>query len=105
MTEASGANLELAIVLPLGVVANQLMRIEADLRFLNMKALDYAKERERGSKAAQILAQLEKINESLDVIRGLMSDIETDIQPKSPRPVANSPKDVGSRKPLPERDD
>jgi hypothetical protein len=105
MTEASGANLELAIVLPLGVVANQLMRIEADLRFLNMKALDYAKGRERGGKAAQILAQLEKINESLDVIRDLMSDIETDIQPKSPAPAGNSSKDVSSRKPLPERDD
>jgi hypothetical protein len=105
MTETSCANLELAIVLPLGVVANQLMRIEADLRFLNMKALDYAKERERGGKAAQILAQLEKINESLDVIRELMADIETDIQPKAPGPAGNSSKDAISRKPLPERDD
>ena len=38
MTEPSPANLELAIALPLGVVANQLTRIEADLRFLSMKA-------------------------------------------------------------------
>jgi hypothetical protein len=105
MTEPSGANLELAIVLPLGVVANQLMRIEADLRFLNMKALDYAKAGERGGRAAQILAQLEKINESLDVIRDLMSDIETDIQPKSAGPAGNSSKDAVSRKPVPDRDD
>ena len=42
MTEPSPANLELAIALPLGVVANQLTRIEADLRFLSMKASAYS---------------------------------------------------------------
>jgi len=49
MTEgSSAANLEMAIVLPLAVVAHQLMRIEADLRLLNMKALDFANAREEG---------------------------------------------------------
>ncbi|MEP6885446.1 MAG: hypothetical protein ABJC66_11910 [Gammaproteobacteria bacterium] len=105
MTEPSAANLELALVLPLGVVANQLKRIEADLRFLNMKALVHAKERDSGAAAAQIAARLEQINEALDLIRGLMSDIEADTQPSSARPAAASLNDPALRKPLPERDD
>jgi hypothetical protein len=62
MTEPSPANLELAIALPLGVVANQLARIEADLRFLSMKASAYSKERESGQLAAKVSGGLEKIN-------------------------------------------
>jgi hypothetical protein len=84
MTGTSAANLEMAIVLPLGVVANQLMRIEADLRLLNMKALDFAKERESGRHAGLIEARLENINEALDSIRSLLSDIAADIRPKPP---------------------
>jgi hypothetical protein len=75
MTKASSANLEMAIILPLGVVANQLMKIEADLRLLNMKALDFVKEHESGSHTALIEARLENIHEALDSIRGLVSDI------------------------------
>ena len=51
MTEAYPANLELVIALPLCVVANQLRRIETDLRFLNIKALTYANELENGELA------------------------------------------------------
>lgn len=105
MTETSPENLELAIVLPLGVVANQLMKIEADLRFLNMKALAYAKERESGGPTGQIAARLDKINEALDLIKGLVSDIETDIQPRSASVARESPRDYASRKLLPDRDD
>jgi hypothetical protein len=83
MTEASRASQELEIVLPLGVIANQLMKIEADLRFLNMKALMHTAERENRDLSAQVTAHLEKINEALDLIRGLVSP----------------------RKPLPDRDD
>ena len=83
MTEISATNLEMAIVLPLGVVAHQLIKIEADLRLLNMKALELAKERENGRHTRLIEATLENINEALDAIKGLVSDIETDIQPKS----------------------
>jgi hypothetical protein len=96
MTETSPENLELAIVLPLGVVANQLMKIEADLRFLNMKALAYAEEGESRNLAGQITSRLERISEALDLIRGLVSDIQADIQPRSAGPV---------RKPIPDRDD
>jgi len=94
MTEISATNLEMAIVLPLGVVAHQLIKIEADLRLLNMKALELAKERENGRHTRLIEATLENINEALDAIKNLVSDIETDIQPRSM-----------NRKPYPERDD
>ena len=105
MTEASPANLELTIVLPLGVVANQLMRIEADLRFLNMKALAYAKERESSEPDGRIAAPLEKINEALDLIRGLVSDIAADVQPRSRSPARGLSGDCASRKPLPDLED
>jgi hypothetical protein len=96
MTEASPANLELAIALPLGVVANQLMRIETDLRFLNMKALAYASERENGNLAAKIAGGLEKINGALDLIRALVADMEASIQPTS----ASQPGTSSSKEPV-----
>jgi len=83
MTEVSSTNLELAIVLPLGVVVNQLMRIEAHLRLLNMKTLDYAKECSQAPFAAPIAANLEQIHDTLDLIRGLVADIEADVRPRS----------------------
>jgi hypothetical protein len=83
MSDSSPANLELSIVLPLGVIANQLMKVEADLRFLNAKTSAYASERSRGGMAGQVAARLEKINEALEAIRGLVLDIETDMQPRS----------------------
>jgi hypothetical protein len=79
----SPANFDLSIVLPLGVVANQLMKVEADLRFLNAKTSAYAGEHPGDDMAAHVAARLEKINEALEVIRALVSDIEADIQPRS----------------------
>jgi hypothetical protein len=84
MTDPSPANLELAIALPLGVVANQLIRIEADLRFLSMKAAACADERDSGQLAAKVAGGLEKINEVLDVIRDLVADMQSNIQTASP---------------------
>ena len=83
MSETSPANFELAIVLPLGVVANQLMKLEAELRFLNAKTSKYASEPPGSAMAAQVAARIEKINEALEVIRTLVSDIAIDIQPRS----------------------
>lgn len=83
MSEPSQANFELSIVLPLGVVANQLLKIEADLRFLNAKTAAYAHQRSGGELARQVAARLEKINELLEVIRTLVVDIETEYQPGS----------------------
>ena len=81
MSDTSPVNVELSIVLPLGVIANQLMKVEADLRFLNAKTSAYVGERPGGEAAGQVAARLEKINEVLEVIRGLVSDIEN--QPRS----------------------
>jgi hypothetical protein len=83
MTAGHSANWEMAIDLPLGVVAHQLMKIEADLRLLNMKAVDFAKAREDGRRAGSIRERLENINEVLDSIKSLVSTMESDIQPAS----------------------
>jgi hypothetical protein len=83
MSEAPSANLELAIVLPLGVVVNQLMRIEAHLRLLNMKTLDFAEECSQAPFAGPIAANLEQIHDALDSIRRLVADIEADVRPRS----------------------
>lgn len=83
MTKESSANLEMAIILPLGVVANQLLKIDADLRLLNMKASDFVSEDGGGRHTALIEAKLENINEALDSIRRLVSDMEADIHPWS----------------------
>jgi hypothetical protein len=66
------------------------MRIEADLRLLNMKAVDLARERESGRHTGLIEARLERINEALDAIRSLVSDIEVDIQPRSREVIRSS---------------
>jgi hypothetical protein len=97
MAEVS-ANFEMSIILPLGVVANQLMRIEAELRLLNMKALTVGRERENGRLTGLIETRLDNIIEALDSIRGLVSDIGADIRPR--------PDDVKPvRKPRQDRDD
>jgi hypothetical protein len=93
MTDRAAANWEMAIDLPLGVVASQLKKIEGDLRLLNMKAVGFANERDDARHTGPIAARLETINEALDSIRVIVSDIETDIQPKP------------GRKPKPDRDD
>lgn len=79
MTESSVGNVEMAIVLPLGVVGKQLMRIESELRLLNMKALNVDKQRDDGHHTASIAATLETINASLDSIRQLVAEFGADI--------------------------
>jgi hypothetical protein len=94
MTEKSDSALELAIGLPLGVVADKLMRIEADLRLLDMKALTFANAN-NGRLTGLIEARLEAIFAALDSIRSLASDIEADIQPRS-TDVSGIPAEVDS---------
>lgn len=105
MTEAYPANLELVIALPLCVVANQLRRMETDLRFLNIKALTYANERENGDLAAKIAGGLEKINEALDLVRRVVADIEANVQPTSASQPVSSSRERGSRKPFADQED
>jgi len=103
VTKTASTNLEMAIILPLGVVVNQLMKIEADLRLVNMKALDFVNEDGAGRHTGLIEARLENINEALDSIRRLVSDIDADIHPWSADMLRASAK--GHRKPAPDRDD
>ena len=91
MTETSAANFELAIVLPLGVAANQLLKVEADLRLLNAKTTLYLARRESAGLGSQVAAHLEKIDATLDTIRALLADIEADLQPKAASPATRPP--------------
>jgi hypothetical protein len=81
LTQPPRASAELAILLPLEVAAHRLMAIEADLRFLSMKALDCTQHRENAGLTSQIAARLDAINEALDQIRGLVSELETGMRP------------------------
>jgi hypothetical protein len=85
----------MAIALPLGVVANQLMRIEANLRLLNMKSGDFAQDRDKGRLPGSIAGRLDNINDLLDSIRCIVSNIEADI-------LADA---AAARNPRPEQDD
>jgi hypothetical protein len=105
MTEPPPANLELAITLPLGVVANQLTRIEADLRFLSMKAAGYANERDNGVLAAKVSGGLERISEALDLIQSLVADMQANMQSKSASLTDKSSPERASRKSSADRDD
>lgn len=93
MKEGSSGNLEMSIVLPLGVVGHQLMRIEADLRLLNMKASDFAGERDNAPHTSLIEARLEQINEALDSIRTLVSDIAADLRPRHSKHKSRADRD------------
>lgn len=104
MTKRSSASVELGIVLPLGVVANQLMKIEADLRFLNMRAQDHARDGGHEALGGDIAGHLELITESLDRIRELVADLQTDSRPTLPAPRGPS-REPELRKPAPEQDD
>jgi hypothetical protein len=97
MTEASSASVELALVLPLGVVVNQLLRTEAHLRLLNMKTLDFASERSTEGFAGPIALRLEQIHETLDSIRGLVANIEADLRPGRPNAARASIEEDTSR--------
>jgi hypothetical protein len=99
MPEKPASNLELAMGLPLDVVANRLRRIEADLRLLNMKTTASNRAGEHGRLGAMIEARIETIYEALDSIRSLVSDIEADIRPRSTEARGSS------RKPSSDRDD
>ena len=77
----SSASFELAVVLPLGVAANQLMKVESELRFLNAKLSRYGQE--QGSARGEAAARLEKMSEAVDAIRQLIAEIQADIQPQA----------------------
>jgi hypothetical protein len=75
MSGTSHSELELAIVLPLGVLAQQLMKVEAQLRLVNMKALELSCDSDYRGSAALINSKLERISEALESIRSLVADL------------------------------
>jgi hypothetical protein len=81
----TSASLEMALVLPLAVVSNQLKKIETDLRLLNMKTAVFARQDEDRRDARSIEAHLERINEALVSIGGLVSDMEADLHASAKR--------------------
>ncbi len=103
MTPESSAEWEMAIVLPLGVVANQLRRIETQLRLVNMKALELSRERESRALRALVESRLDGIHDALGSISGLVADIEADLEPKATASVRAIVKDevLPARAPIP----
>jgi hypothetical protein len=93
MSDRPATSVELAIALPLGAVANQLMRVESDLRFLSAKTSGDPPDRDAAGRVAQVAARLEQINETLEAIRGLIADIERDLQPNPARSSARRRED------------
>jgi len=86
MTHTPSSQWEISIVLPLGVIANQLMKAEEQLRLLNMQRLEIANRPENARIHNLIESKAEHIHRTLDSIRGLISDIQTDMNPKRRKP-------------------
>lgn len=102
---ASQVDWEMTMVMPLGVLANQLTKIEGDLRLLSMKAAELSNEDAVHSTKA-VDARLELMHEALESIGSLLVRLQADIHPKGPAAqdiVLESVAD--SHKPSPERDD
>ena len=81
MKDKSSAEWDTAIVLPLGVVAGQLGRIEAQLRSLNATAVRLA-DADDSHYALVADTQLDALLERLDCIVALVTDIQRDLQPR-----------------------
>ena len=126
MTQVSSSEWEFAIVLPLGAVANQLQKIEAQLRLLNMKALNFARAHDGQGLHRVVEARLEAIGDTLDSVATLIADIQADISPnqakvtrlsvdeesvfsradsRAEEPSRDDTRPTSARKPRPERDD
>ncbi len=75
------ADVDMAIVLPLDVVASKLKRLEEELRQLNRKALTFDQERESGDLKDLIEPRLERIRDTIRSIRSSLLDLSTDIEP------------------------
>ncbi len=82
--QTSQVDWELALLLPLGALANQLVKIEGDLRFLSMKASEQAHvDGPRPIRAVD--ARVDLIHETLDSIKLLLVRLQGDIHPREPR--------------------
>ena len=94
----SPSDWEMSMVMPLGVIANQLIKIEGDLRFLSMKAVEQSGD--EGARSTKgIDARLELIYGALDSISALLGRLQAEIHPKTHDMTS------GSHKAAPGRDD
>ena len=102
---ASPVDWDMEMVMPLGVLANQLVKIEGDLRFLSMKAVEHSGE--DGARSTKLVdARLELINGVLESIHSLLAKVRADIHGKGAAArFATSEPAVFSRKPSPDLDD
>jgi hypothetical protein len=93
------------MVMPLGVLANQLVKIEGDLRFLSMKAAGHSGE-DSARSTKLVDARLELIYDVLESIHSLLAKVQADLHPKGAAAQFTAGESaVFSHKPLPERDD
>jgi hypothetical protein len=128
MTNKSFVDVEMMVMLPLGVLAAKLQRIEADLRLLGIKTSSIATAPGNECSSQRIEAQLELIEDVLDSIKELVSNLKAvnpvaadlriasaEGQSRSPKtPLSaddeysshdGNPSDDANRKPYPELDD
>jgi len=74
---------DMAIILPLDVVANKLQKLEEELRHLSVKALSFDRERECGDLRNSLEPRLERIRDTISSIRSCLSGLSADIEPTS----------------------
>jgi hypothetical protein len=83
-------NWEMTLSLPLGVVDNQLRKVEDQLRGLNMKAVDFGERCEDRTLRRAVAARLEEIIGLVDSIADLVARIDVDSQPRVATPFRRS---------------
>ena len=104
MSKESSTDWEIAMDLPLGVVASQLTRIEEQLRQLNTRARELLQERDGGRRNGAISVRLENINKALDSIGSFIAGLEAEIA-ATRRSSDGLYSQAPSRKLYPDRDD
>ena len=105
MSKKSSAQIEMIIALPLDVIADKLLRIEQELRSLNIKVLSFEQERDCGSLNGAMGARLERIHDTLDAIRTRLSRLDADSQPTGYGTGSSADQALSSSKPRPDLDD
>ncbi len=120
MSQPVSSSWEFTLSLPLGVVDNQLRKVEEQLRALNMKAVDFGEKCDDRPLRLLVTARLEKISGLVDSIAALVTRIDADIQARVAIPARRlreeetsvAEKDHSSkesarfmRKPPPDQDD
>ncbi len=88
MTHTPSSKWEFSIVLPLGAIANQLMKTEEQLRLITMQRLEIADRSESTRIYNLIEVKAEYIHRTLDSLRELMSNIQADLNPRDRKPYA-----------------